>query len=350
MDRIILFEDEKSNILFSSNYDDEKELQELVKAEPGIIEISSIFDSPLLIIGREVLRIDVLGITLSGIPVIVECKRKDNADMRYIIAQIFEYGSILKNKSFDDLDTYSRTYFNSDKCKEVKYKNKSLLEALALLKEENPDFDNTSNENIQDTIISNLEEGNFCLLAIADEIDPTTKGTIDFLNSKLSGLYIEMVEIKKFKANNTIVFVPQHINPERTTISSNSRKRITSGIGKTTIADMKSRGTLKQSENITNIINEWEKRDNCSIVMGTSGLSMRYGDIAIFWLFVEDIRIASPLKTQLEKNKIPAKIYDKINSIVSQFGQKPYKTETIDIEVFSKISNEIITLLQSYVR
>ena len=347
MDRIILFEDEKSNILFSSDYDDEKELQELVKDEPGIIEISSIFDSPLLIIGRESLRIDVLGITLSGVPVIVECKRKDNADMRYIIAQIFEYGSILKNKSFDDLDTYSRNYFNSDKCKEVKYKNKSLLEALATLKEENPDFDNTSNENIQDTIISNLEEGNFYLLAVADEIDPTTKGTIDFLNSKLNGVYIEMVEIKKFKANNTIVFVPKHINPERTTIANNSRNRISSGIGKTTIADMKSRGTFKQSENITNIINEWEKHDNCLIEMGTSGLSMRYRDISVLWLFVEDIRIANPLKSQLEKKKIPAEVYDKINSIVAQFGQKPYKTETIDIEVFSKISNEIITLLKS---
>ena len=198
MDRIILFEDGKSNILFSSDFDVEKEMQELVKDEPRIIEISSIFDSPLLIIGRETLRIDVLGITLSGVPVIVECKRKDNTDMRYLIAQIFEYGSILKNKSFDDLDNYSRTYFNSDKCKEAKYKNKSLLEALALLKEENPDFDDASSENIQDTIINNLEEGNFYLLAIADELDNTTKATIDFLNSKLSGLYIEMVEIKKF--------------------------------------------------------------------------------------------------------------------------------------------------------
>jgi len=350
MDKIILFEDEKSNILLSTNYDDEKELQELVKDEPGIIEISSIFKSPLLIIGRESLRIDVLGITLSGIPVIVECKRKDNPDMRYIIAQIFEYGSKLKEKSFDDLDAFARNYFNSDKCKELKYKNKSLLEALALLKEENSDFDNTTNENIQDMIIGNLEEGNFYLLAVADEIDTDTKGTIEYLNSKLNGLYIDMVEIKKFRANKTIVFVPQHTNPERTTVAGSSRRSISNDIGKTTIADMKSKGTFKQSENITNIINEWEKQDNCSIVMGTSGLSMRYGDIAVFWLFVEDIRIANPLKTQLEKKKIPAEIYKKINTIVSQFGQKPYKTETIDIEIFSKITNEIIALLKPHVK
>ena len=54
-----------------------------------MVEIESIFESPLLVIGKEALKIDILGITLSGVPVIIECKRKENPDMRYLIAQVF---------------------------------------------------------------------------------------------------------------------------------------------------------------------------------------------------------------------------------------------------------------------
>jgi RecB family endonuclease NucS len=105
MNKIMLFDKDEKKILYCTKYEKEYELQELVKDSPTIIEIKSIFDSPLLIIGRETLqrearRIDVLGITLSGVPVIIECKRKENQDMRSLIAQIFEYGSILKTKTF----------------------------------------------------------------------------------------------------------------------------------------------------------------------------------------------------------------------------------------------------------
>ncbi|AEF85383.1 hypothetical protein TREPR_1866 [Treponema primitia ZAS-2] len=346
MDRIVLYENDISNILFSTKYDNELEIQELVKNQPGIIELSSIFDSPLLIIGRETHRIDVLGITLSGIPVIVECKRKDNPDMRYLIAQIFEYGSALQNKNFDDLDTYARNYFNSERCKETKYKNKSLLEALSILKNENSDYDDISNENIQETIYNNLKEGNFYLLAVADEIDDITKGTIEFMNSKLGGLYIEMVEIKKYKANATIVFVPQHTNPTSTIHTNSSKKRVSSGIGKTTVEEMKSRGTTQQNEHITQIINIWENYDDCSIVMGTSGLSMRYKDIAIFWLFVDSLRIANPLKSQLKTKKMPEKLYDDILSVFKRkFTEKSVYIDNIIIEDFKCVSEAIYKLL-----
>jgi hypothetical protein len=56
MDKIILLENDKTNILLSTKYEREYELQELVKNNPAIVEISSIFSAPLLIIGRETLR------------------------------------------------------------------------------------------------------------------------------------------------------------------------------------------------------------------------------------------------------------------------------------------------------
>jgi hypothetical protein len=342
MDKIILFENEKTNILFSTKYEKEYELQELVKNNPAIVEISSIFSAPLLIIGRETLRIDVLGITLSGIPVIIECKRKENPDMRYLIAQLFEYGAVLRGKSFEDLDSYAKDYFNSEKCKEAQYRDKSLLESLTMLKEEHPEFDDTTDENIQETVYNNLKEGNFYLLVVADEIKDVASATIDFLNSKLEGIHIEIVEIKKYELNNTLVFVPLHKNP-----ADKIKKRISKGIGKTTLEEMKNKGTINQSENISQMIQLWENHEDCSIEMGTSGLSMRYKDISVFWLFINSFKIASPLKKQLEEKGIPNAIYDNIEELTAkQWKKKSIDTEKINIPEYKNVIESVYKLLK----
>jgi hypothetical protein len=313
----------------------------LVKSSPAIVEISSIFEAPLLIIGRETLRIDVLGITLSGIPVIIECKRKENPDMRYLIAQLFEYGAVLRGKSFEDLDSYAKDYFNSEKCKETQYKGKSLTESLIMLKDKHPEFDDTTDENIQEIVYNNLKEGNFILLVVADEIDDVSRATIDFLNSKLDGIHIEIVEIKKYTLNNALVFVPLHTNPV-----DKMEKRISKGIGKTTLEEMKSKGTKAQGENISQIIQLWENYEDCSIEMGTSGLSMRYKDVSVFWLFIDSFKIASPLKKQLDKKGIPNEIYNNIEKLTTeQWKKKSIDTEKINMSEYRNTIDGVYKLL-----
>jgi hypothetical protein len=334
MDKIMLFDKESIKILYCTKYEKEYELQELVKDHPTIIEIKSIFDSPLLIIGRETLRIDVLGITLSGVPVIIECKRKENPDMRYLIAQIFEYGSILRTKTFEELESYSRDYFKSEKCKENKYKNKSLIEALNILKEEHPEFDDSTEDDIQNTIYKNLENGNFFLLIVADEIDEISRSTIDFLNLKLNDIHIEIVEIKKYVKDCTSVFVPQHTNPVNKS-SLQTRKTV----GKTTLEEMKNKGSAKQIEAVNRIVQAWQNKENCYIEMGTTGLSMRFNEYSIFWLFINKIQISPYLKKQLGKNNKSLDILDIIKKLLN--GKTIIETEEIDISWFYNSIDEI---------
>jgi len=349
MDKVLLFENSERLILSVSGYEKEKELQELVKEHPAIIEISSIFDSPLLIIGREIFWIDVLGITLSGVPVIIECKRKENPDMRYLIAQLFEYGSILKDKSFTELDEEVKRYFNSPKCQELTNRNKSLLEALMnmIKREGEEEIDTTMSETVlKDKICENLKKGNFILIVVADKVDSKTRGTIDFLNSKLNDdIRIEIVEIRKFKVSppstrEPFVFVPMHANPVNI-----QREKSSKSVGKITVEKMLSNATSTQQEFVQQVIQKWEKEENCSIEMGTVGLSMLYDTLSVFWLFVDKIQIASCLKKQIEKNGKPATMY---NDICGLLGDKKLIIDRININDFKEKVDKILEILKEH--
>jgi hypothetical protein len=342
MDKIMLFKDSVLKIFYRSKYEKEYELQELVKENPNIVELKSIFDTPLLIIGRETLRIDVLGITLYGVPVIIECKRKENPDMRYLIAQVFEYASILKTKTFEELDSFSREYFKGEKCKETKYKNKTLLEALNILIGEHPEYDNMGDDDMQNIVYNNLKNGNFFLLVVADEIDEKTRRTIDFLNSKLNDIRIEIVEIKKFSENDIFILVPDHINPDEHIRLKSSKK-----VGKITLEEMKSKGSGKQKEIVNKIIDAWENNEDRYIEMGTTGLSMRYNDYSIFWLFIDKIKIANPLKKQLAKNGKTSEFSDDLEKILKKyFKDLIIETEKIDINDINKFIEDVCNNLK----
>ena len=91
MGQVLLCSKGKDVLLASTDYPNETELQEIVKKNPQIVNLSSIFDAPMMVIGRENEKIDLLAITADAVPVIIECKHKNNPDMRYLIAQVFEY-------------------------------------------------------------------------------------------------------------------------------------------------------------------------------------------------------------------------------------------------------------------
>lgn len=342
--KILLFDKGPAKTLFSEEYDNEKELQKLVKDNPSVVEIESIFDSPLLVIGREALKIDILGLTLSGVPVIIECKKKENPDMRYLIAQVFEYGSKLKNKTFDEIERLAREYFNGEQCKEEKYKNKSLLEALKLLKEEYPGFEDSTDEDLQETIYKNLSNGNFFLIVVADEVDDITRGTINYLNSKLNDVRIEIIEIKKFKQkeNNTFILVPQHTNPNNT---SNLKTRIS--IGDTSLDEIKNKGTSKQSDAVDIIVRHWKDKEDCFIKMGASGLAMWYKDLSVFYLYTNRVQLSSFLKNHLDKKGL-SEIYNSISSLLkTKYNDTTVKTEELDPKAFCSVINEIVSRLGS---
>jgi len=100
MEQVLLIQEGEKTIIKSKIFENENELQEIIKQHSNLINLSSIFSSPIMVIGRENEYIDVLAITADAVPVIIECKRKENADMRYLIAQVLEYASKLEQMTY----------------------------------------------------------------------------------------------------------------------------------------------------------------------------------------------------------------------------------------------------------
>jgi hypothetical protein len=295
MEQLLISEDGKNVLIQNREYDNENELQEIIKKNPGILNLSSIFKSPIMIIGRESQQIDVFGITIDCVPVVIECKRKANPDMRYLIAQIFEYAAKLDEFSYHDFDQMVIKYLSGDRCEEEQYKNLNLASAFQKFWEANMGADSEDETFDEDSFISkvseNLRDGEFFLVIVVDEISDTASRTIKFLNKKLHKLRVEVIEISKFSDNKRSIYVPNHVNREE------SHDK-TPQPGQTTFEEMVETVGANEAEYIKTFRSNWEEGDDFSIHMATKGFSVRYSDIPILYILPTHFRIAPRLKRE----------------------------------------------------
>ena len=293
MEQVLLFLKDKNVVLKSANFDKEEELQELIKNNPLLIDLSTIFDSPIMIIGRESEHIDVLAITADAVPVIIECKRKDNPDMRYLIAQVFEYASKLNQKSFNEFDKMVTSYFSGDRCQEEQYKGLSMMSAFSKFKEDEKDVDETEDEiDYKQLISERLENGEFYLLVVVDIISEVASQTINFFNQKLNKLRIEIIEVSKFVDGERKIFVPTHVNREET------KKAKTSKPGKITFEELINSCGEKEAGYIRIFHNKWIEDDDSSISMGSKGFSAWYKNTPALYVLTNRIQIAPRIKRE----------------------------------------------------
>lgn len=338
MERALLVSREGAIHFQTAEYDSELEMQELIKANASLINISSIFDSDILVVGRETWKIDVLAISSTGVPIIVETKRKDNKDMRYLIAQVFEYASLLNSKTYGEFEAAATKYFSSERCTDARYRGKTFAENYASFCTENGNDDFLEDGEFQSRIAENLESGQFYCVMVVDELDSTTRRAIDFFNSKLNKLRIEVIEVKKMVAENMQIFVPIHANPETPKRQDNNRP------GRITYAEMLKNGTEKQMRYVTAIVNQWCEYENCSFEMGTTGLSLRFKEFSIFWLFLDKLHIANPLARQLERNRKSKLIYDNLKNMMQgkfEKGRLIFENYAYDLPVIMTTLSEI---------
>jgi hypothetical protein len=299
MEQLLFSEKGKSVIVQTQKYKNEIELQEIIKKNPRLLNLSSIFKSSIMIIGRESLNIDVLGITIDGVPVVIECKRRDNPDMRYLIAQVFEYASKLEGLNYNDFDQIVINYLASERCDEEQYKNLNLLAAFQKFWETNAGSDEEDESFDGDKFVSNVSEnlknGEFFLVIVVDEISETASRTIEFLNRKLLKLRIEVIEISKFSDDNHSIYVPNHVNKEV-----KSGRGTQTQPGKTTFDEMIENAGAMESEYLMEFRSGWEDGGDFSIVMGTKGFSSRYLDIPVLYVLPTHFRITSRIKRQYQ--------------------------------------------------
>ena len=164
------------------DYKNEEELQELLFKNPGLLDEEK---SDLVNIKREVAvkrrndnsqtgRIDILGVTPSGIITLVEVKLKRNGQSRReVLAQIIDYISILSDYSYYELDAAT---------------DGKLSEAIS-------SFEN--NEELPRTIENNLRNGSVRLIIAVDEANDDLHRIIEFVVKH--NFRVDLIEIKKIK-------------------------------------------------------------------------------------------------------------------------------------------------------
>lgn len=294
MEQVLLALEGDSIIIKRSAYDKEEELQEILKNNPSLIDLSSVFDTPIMIIGRESEHIDVLAITADAVPIIIECKRKDNPDMRYLIAQVFEYASKLNHKSFREFDEMATKYLTGDRCQEPDYRGLTFKEAFSKFRNNLMDGDTADYDgDFVSSLSEYLENGEFYLLVVVDKISDIAYQTIQFLNRKLHKLRIEIIEVSKFQDGHHKIFVPNHVNREKPA-SPKSQP------GKITFEEMVESCGSKEAGYIKEIRKNWEDQSDFTISMGTKGFSARCLDIPVLYVLPERIRIAPRVKRSYE--------------------------------------------------
>lgn len=290
------------------NYNGEEELRDKVINNISLLEHDSIFEAPLICIGKENDGRDITALTAEGIPVIVETKLAHNQDLRDVIAQIFDYASRLNQTTFQELNEWAKSlYSNPDYRGE--HRGLDLIKAFMHFQESISDGGLQYNEkSIIIEINKNLREGNFILLLVVDSIREDVLRSIKFLNSKLEILRIEVIEVFKYQSDKIILYSSSHIN--RDTDKRTRRTQV-----KKTYEDLCENWTkiLKESIDIFKFTLE---SNGFEFINGAAGLPVKYNNQPIMFLRKNHIQIATPM---LERNGHKDLSIDLLNLIKEKF-------------------------------
>lgn len=195
----------------------ETELQQLIIESPSLIPVSDIRDdlSPLVLAVREFGlpgsgNTDAVAFTADGDVAIIECKLATNPEIkRKVIGQIIEYAAFLWEMTYEELDrrVQSRLY---------KPLVDLVREAVAGDWEEN---------TFRDNVARSLQEGNFILIIVIDQINDELRRIIRYVNQRgISGFTLHALELQRFKSQGLHVLVP-HIHGVSTKQLKNADKR-----------------------------------------------------------------------------------------------------------------------------
>lgn len=212
---------EKWEIVQSSPYQAETELQRILAEEPSLISIEEVrADSGVLVTAvqefpLETGYIDVLGFTAEGDIAIIECKLATNLEIRrQVIGQVLDYGANLWRMDYEILDA-----------KVFQRSGKNLVE---LVREavQDPNWDE---ESFRSSILNALEAGNFILVIVVDEINEELNRIIHFINNSgnlsFSFAALEMQRYSHGQAEMLVPHVFGTIPPQKSSVSRGKKNK-----------------------------------------------------------------------------------------------------------------------------
>ncbi|MBW2127516.1 MAG: hypothetical protein JRH08_18130 [Deltaproteobacteria bacterium] len=351
---------------------DEKWLQGFLMNHPDILptyDIEPIF-YPLVPIGKEVQvvegRIDILYLSGSGYPVIVETKLWRNPESkREVVAQILDMAFAFSKWSYDQLDEYTKRF-----AKAFYGQEKSLI---ALMEENLGEVDMEPDE-FRDHVEKNLNLGRFLVSVVGDRIRVSTLDIFDELN-RYPGLGFElaMIELECFTLGDeetpSLLLVPriakkseiversivevkiqQDLGKPEVEISQEKAKKTGKKISRPTLTEAKFWEKLKEKApddylRIKNFVDGLKGDPLIEMVPGVNGLRFRRGlsesdrNISLFFITTDSsvhVRLRAPIQ-QFESLGFDTGAVDEfgkevkliLNGFSARFNQ-------IDVEAFKK--------------
>mgnify|MGYP001046822633 CR=1 FL=1 len=202
--KILLRNGDQENwkIIESFAYENEAELQELLSESPDLISTQDLREgvSELVAVVREysvpIGFIDILGFTAEGEIAVIECKLANNPEIkRKVIGQVLEYGAALWGMSYEEFD------------QNIKARAGKNLAQLVQDEVDDPEWDE---ELFRSNIEDNLQEGNFILVIVVDEINDQLTRIIRFLNACGNPQFsFAALEIRRFQSGNIEILLPK---------------------------------------------------------------------------------------------------------------------------------------------
>jgi hypothetical protein len=220
--KMIILSDSESTVLEEVLARDEEQLQERLKANPGLLPIED-FDmtGPLMVIGRETSlpsgSVDLVGISRGGHLLIIEFKTgPQNPDFRGSFAQLIDYGSDLWGMSYEVFEsTVPLRYFSSDRCPTMSpVRGKASLNDAA--RGTWPDLSDEELARFIEQITHQLNTGGFHYVLVAQRFTLTTEQTVRYLNSAMQAARFYAVELVRFTGADVTAFEARTVlKPER---------------------------------------------------------------------------------------------------------------------------------------
>jgi hypothetical protein len=202
--RIIRIDGAHTTIAEESRFDSEAQLHSAIAAHPEVLPTEDLRMGPLVAIANELDLgagpLDLLATDAAGRLVVIEFKRgSENPDVRKVVAQVLDYGSVLWRQTYEDLERRCRAAkpgFPGLLADYVKERFEALGEVF------DADLFQTGAEAC-------LETGNFVFLYVGRDLDERTRRIMTFL-AEGARLTFFAVEVDHFRdASNASVMIPR---------------------------------------------------------------------------------------------------------------------------------------------
>ena len=190
------------DLVESTDYSDEAELQKLLAESPSLIPVHELREgtASLVVAVREFwlpgsCSADLLAFSADGDVAVVECKLAANPEIkRKVVGQILEYGASLWGMSYEDLDGHvsQRT-------------GRSLADLVA----DTQDAEAWDEEGFRENVSAALSKGDFLLIIAVDQINDELRRTIRFLNGCGNPTFAFCaLEMQRYQKDDTEMLVP----------------------------------------------------------------------------------------------------------------------------------------------